>query len=683
MRRHSFVFLVLTALACGLLPESASAQGEPKPAALHAALDDFKTALDERWSYRHANGADFDAAIATLRKKIDAGISTDEFGLELHKIVALGIDGHSGVSGYKLPGGGYLPFLIEPEWERFVAFSPERTAFLADGWPYVTKIDGRDVADWCRAAAALVPKGSPQYVRHRCLARLRDLDYLRGSMSLPKRDAVDVELATGDGTARRTMTLRVASSSPAYGTWPRGGSRLLDGNVGYLRLANMVKATSVQEIKEWMPKFRDTTGLVVDVRDNNGGDRDALRLLYSYLAAPGDPPRVFTAAAYRLHNAHKEDHLAESHFMFRVGARRWTDEERRAIAEFAKTFKPEWELPKGQFSDWHYMVLGRLNDPGIFHYEKPVVVLMNAKCFSATDIFLAGLKGMKNVTLLGTPSSGGSANTQEITLGATPLRVRLGSMASFQTDGKLFDGHGVHPDVVLEATPQYYIGGEDNVLAEAVKLASRVRSLAADALRLMPIACGVAATREQADPLSNWSRLFTVTPGAEIVVEARGSPPFAGHVVRAGESELIVLDLSGSQVPRELRRALLAVASAHPESFPLVPGAAPLVHGDVRAAVEGVYLRGRRVADTDAVVKHISRPDIVRITIVGAVLGAGAGFFVGYVSAVGLAFKDCGGDCTDEKVLIGLSVVGLPILGGTLGYYVGRRASEDVIYRAP
>lgn len=50
----------------------------------------------------------------------------------------------------------------------------------------------------------------------------------------------------------------------------------------------------------------------VDVRDNNGGDRDPLMLLYSYLAASGDPPRVFNAAAYRLHRAHPENHLAET-----------------------------------------------------------------------------------------------------------------------------------------------------------------------------------------------------------------------------------------------------------------------------------------------------------------------------------------------------------------------------------
>jgi peptidase S41-like protein len=92
-----------------------------------------------------------------------------------------------------------------------------------------------------------------------------------------------------------------------------------------------------------------------------------------------------------------------------------------------------------------------------------------SKSFSATDIFLAGLKGMKNVLLLGTPSGGGSAATQEIVLGATPLRLRIGSMASFQADGKLFDGNGIQPDVLVEPVPEYYIGGRDNVLEEAVK----------------------------------------------------------------------------------------------------------------------------------------------------------------------------------------------------------------------
>jgi hypothetical protein len=442
--------------------------GELDPAQLHRALDDFAAALDERWSYRHANQADFDSAIDALRTRVDAGISLNDFGIELQKIIALGIDGHAAVSGYVLPSRGYLPFLVEPHGDRFVAFRADRTGFLVDGFPYLTKIDGKPLAEWCEAASVLVPRGSPQYVRRQCLRHLRDLDYLRGILGLPRSDSVQVELAAESGTGRATETLPVADRPPAYGIWPRSRSTLLDGRIGYLRLPDMDAATSVREIRKWMAEFRDSAGIIVDVRDNGGGSRDALLLLHSYLAAPGDPPRVIAAACYRLHEGHEQDHLAHR-FMYRADAKEWSEAERRAVADFAKAFRPEWQPPEGQFSDWHYLVLTRREDPEVYHYAKQVVVLMNAKCFSATDVFLAGLKGMRNVTLLGTPSGGGSALVQRVALGETPFMLQLGSMASFQADGKLFDGNGVHPDVVVEPSPAYSIGGRDEMLAQAMK----------------------------------------------------------------------------------------------------------------------------------------------------------------------------------------------------------------------
>jgi C-terminal processing protease CtpA/Prc len=121
------------------------------------------------------------------------------------------------------------------------------------------------------------------------------------------------------------------------------------------------------------------------------------------------------------------------------------------------------------------MTLNRFDDPKIYPYDKPVVVLMNGKCFSACDIFLAGLKGLKNVTLLGTPSGGGSALTQGIRLPELELEVRLASMASFQSDGNLFDGHGVHPDILVNAGPHYHIGGPDKALESAVTHIGEVR----------------------------------------------------------------------------------------------------------------------------------------------------------------------------------------------------------------
>jgi hypothetical protein len=183
-------------------------------------------------------------------------------------------------------------------------------------------------------------------------------------------------------------------------------------------------------------RFRDTAGLIVDVRrQQRRGPRRAAAVVFVLLRA-GDPPRVFNAAAYRLHSAHPENHLAENHRMYRAGAKEWTPEQRAAVNEFAKTFKPQWQLPAGQFSDWHYIALTRLDDLSL-SLRQTISLLLNAKIVQRHRHLLAGLKGMKTVTLSALPAAR-QAFTQEIPLGATPLELRIGSMASFQADGKLY-----------------------------------------------------------------------------------------------------------------------------------------------------------------------------------------------------------------------------------------------------
>jgi len=46
-------------------------------------------------------------------------------------------------------------------------------------------------------------------------------------------------------------------------------------------------------------------------------------------------------------------------------------------------------------------------------------------------------------------------------------------MASFQKDGRLFDGNGVQPDIVVEPVPEYFLkNGPDHVLEKAIQLIS-------------------------------------------------------------------------------------------------------------------------------------------------------------------------------------------------------------------
>lgn len=433
-----------------------------------SSLPDFEKTLRTKWAYYDFRKPAIEEQIASLRRSTADGVERGGLRLEMQKVIARGVDGHASVRGWTL-AGARLPFLIEPIGGQYVAFLPDRSRLLDPERPYLTAIEGRPIDLWVKAAAAVEPEGSPQFVRRQALRHLRAIEHWRRELGDPRPTApVRVTLADREANSPNEISLPTAKRTPVYGKWPRGHSRVIQGDLGYLRITKMDRS-AVASIREWMPRFRETKGLIVDVRGNGGGRRDALRLLSAYLLSPGDGPVVVNAAKRLLHPDFDEDHL-ESRYLYPLNSRRFSQADRRAIEAFRKRFQPAWEVPDGRFSDWHYMVLNRDADLDAFHYDKPVVVLMDAKCFSATDIFLAGMKELPRVTLIGEPSGGGSARSVTTRLPGG-IEVRLASMASFQPNGRLFDGAGVSPDIVVEPVPEYFVGGRDLALEKAIAIA--------------------------------------------------------------------------------------------------------------------------------------------------------------------------------------------------------------------
>ena len=204
------------------------------------------------------------------------------------------------------------------------------------------------------------------------------------------------------------------------------------------------------------------------MRGNGGGTRELLLALGGYLIGPKEPAVVGNIAQYRLSLRFDEDHL-EARYMHRADWSGWNDRQREAIEAVAVAFKPEWQ-PVGEFSAWHYLVLDRTGHAAEYFYDRPVVVLSDSGCFSATDIFLGALELLPRVTLLGAASSGGSARSQSFRLPKTGLEVRCASMASFRPDGRLYDGRGVEVDVeVLPAPGDFLHAGGDAQLKAALE----------------------------------------------------------------------------------------------------------------------------------------------------------------------------------------------------------------------
>jgi C-terminal processing protease CtpA/Prc len=437
-------------------------------------LDQLEYDLESYYAYLRRKGVDYRAALDAVRNGLGEGISRADLTIQLAKVLALFGDGHSGVSGLEraLPAE-YAPFLVGDAEGQLVAFRPDRTGFLDPDYPFLRKLDGIEVERWLEAARRIVPAGSSQLVRHMSIRHLRYVGYLRRELGLPGKPVLRLELDSRASQKPRTLEVALTKEKPIYGDWPRKAHSLLSGNIGYLRIPTMDDDPRfLQGLVEAMGRFRKTRGLVIDVRGNGGGSRAALTTLFPFFMEPADSLRVVNVAAYRLEPGEKPDapegYLADRS-LYPLTSQVWSRVEKSDLERFAAAFQPEWQLPKGQFSAWHYFVVKPQRGKGYYHYDAPVVVLMNADCFSATDIFLGAFKGWRKVTLMGTASGGGSGRVRRTTLQNSGLVVHLSSMASFRADGKLYEGRGILPDEQVPTAATDLIGATDSVLEAALR----------------------------------------------------------------------------------------------------------------------------------------------------------------------------------------------------------------------
>jgi hypothetical protein len=432
-------------------------------------LDELEWILENRYSYLRLKGVDYRMALDAIRLSARQGSHRSTLALQIAKLVALFGDGHSAVDDPSLNAlcGTYLPLL--PEWAdgQALAVKPDRSGFLNQLCPCLESLDGLPLQQWLDAAERITASGSAQYRRTRTRRALRLIPYLRTELGLASAKTVRVGLRSLDGEQHTTVELPLAEQMPMYGEGVVSETRLLPNGVGYLRIARMDDSPAFLDgLVRAMNDFRDTRGLIIDVRNNGGGSRAPLQVLFPFFMGPDEAPVVRNVAALRLGNPPEG---LDDRWLHPADWAQWSAAERKAVEQFAKSFQPQWTPPAGQFGPWHYLVLSpQASRAGYYHYDRPVIILMNSANFSAADIFLSALKGMPGVTLMGTPSGGGSGMFRKYRLGHSDILLRLSSMASFQSDGRLYDGNGVQPDVLIEPRPADLIGHGDSILDAAL-----------------------------------------------------------------------------------------------------------------------------------------------------------------------------------------------------------------------
>ena len=453
-------------------------------------LDELEWVLENRYSYLRRRSVDYRAALDSIRCSLGSRISRRSLGYQLGKFIALFGDGHTRVASPSVKPKSlcsmFLPFLVEESKGRLVAFKPDRSAFVDPNFPFLRGMDGLPANTWLEAAGQWVARGSPQFVHCHSIRNLRYVECLRKELGLNKSGAIQVELESADGSSTARIELPLTKEGPVYGFWPRPEAeikslddvrverRILSENIGYLRILVMLDSTEfLSGLVEAMNNFKDTTGLIIDIRSNPGGSRAPLRVLLPFFMAQDELPRVLNIAAYRL--GHRKD-ILDARWLYPQDFKGWSAAERAAISRAAKTFRPEWNLHQNEFSRWHYFVIGPARKPRYYHYDRPVIILMDTTNFSAADIFLGAFKGWRNVTLMGTASGGGSGRYQTYRLHHSLINIGLSSMASFQPNGKLYDGNGIQPDVIIKPIPTDFIGKTDSVLQAAQNSLRKIKN---------------------------------------------------------------------------------------------------------------------------------------------------------------------------------------------------------------
>ncbi|MBR1883040.1 MAG: S41 family peptidase [Muribaculaceae bacterium] len=196
---------------------------------------------------------------------------------------------------------------------------------------------------------------------------------------------------------------------------------VLENNIGYMRYANFTSGIGEGNLDHVLSYLAACDGLIIDVRSNGGGYLTNVETLVSRFIGERTLAGSISHKRGKGHN------------------------------DFSKPYLYYFEPTKNHV-----------------HYLKPVVVLANRGSFSATNNFVAIMKSLPQVTVVGDTTGGGSGLpfTSELPNG---WRVRFSSCPIAGPDGEISE-FGTAPDMRIDLLDADVARGHDTMLDKAVEI---------------------------------------------------------------------------------------------------------------------------------------------------------------------------------------------------------------------
>ncbi|WP_196892577.1 S41 family peptidase [Aureivirga marina] len=225
----------------------------------------------------------------------------------------------------------------------------------------------------------------------------------------------------------------------------------LKKKTAYVALNSFNDPKIIEEFKAILPELKKAKKLIIDTRENGGGNSDTGLEILKYLS--NDTEFLGSKTRTRKHIA--------SYKAWGM----WT--------------KPKDTVNNERKKDWFLAANDNLmHDMGTMQGVSsseiktrvvvPTVVLIGHSTASAAEDFLIYADTQKHFTKIGAPTNGSTGQPLFMDLPGGG-KARVCTKEDTYPDGRKFVGVGIQPDIVVETTVESFINNEDPVLDFAVK----------------------------------------------------------------------------------------------------------------------------------------------------------------------------------------------------------------------
>ncbi|HEY1925706.1 MAG TPA: S41 family peptidase [Candidatus Acidoferrum sp.] len=360
--------------------------------------------IDDHYYDKTFNGVDWDAVHTRYRPLIDGAKDDREFYAVMSRMTGELHDAHtrfnspeqwknykkqqgvgSGISLDEIDGKTVITAIRADSDAAHAGISPGMIIRTVDGKP----VNERIAEIESTKSASSTSRATRMFTYNRLLAGPADTQLKLG-----------VERA--DGSQFETeVTRQIYSSSTSVAT-----DTLPSGN-GYIRFDGF-QPSITKEFRQALERFRNTPGLVVDLRRNGGGDLGVLMPIAGYFF---DKKTLFAK-----------------------------DETRsgKPLSEFVGV----WRLPLELY-------VGRSGDQ---IYAGPVVILVDAHSASSSEVFAAGMQDSQRAKIIGSQSCGcvlGIAKPRVMKGGGV---LEMSEVLWYSPKGRRLEGTGILPDETVLPT---------------------------------------------------------------------------------------------------------------------------------------------------------------------------------------------------------------------------------------